>query len=73
MKDRMYDSGICEALMANRFHPSNVDKWRGWGFEDMVPSTMPDTSPDTSPSTSPDLVPDLVPSTSPDDLDTRIA
>ena len=37
MKDHMYGSGICEALMANRFHPSNVDKWRGWGFEDMLP------------------------------------
>jgi len=40
MKARMYDSGICEALMANRFHPSNVDKWHGWGFEDMVPDGM---------------------------------
>ena len=40
MKERMYGSGICAELMANRFHPSNVNKWRGWGFEDMVPSEL---------------------------------
>ena len=37
IKERMYSSGICEELMANRFHPSNIPKFGGWGFEDMVP------------------------------------
>ena len=32
MKDRMYGSGICEALMANRSYSSNHTKWRGWGL-----------------------------------------
>jgi len=40
MKDHMHDSGICEALMANRFHPSNVDKFGYWGFEEMVPAEL---------------------------------
>ena len=37
MKDRIYGSGICEELMANRFHPSNMHKFGDWGFEDMLP------------------------------------
>jgi len=37
MKNHMYGSGICEELMANRFHPSNMSKFGHWGFEDMMP------------------------------------
>ena len=42
MKDRMYNSGLCEELMANRFHPDNSHKWVDWGFEDMVPDGLAD-------------------------------
>jgi hypothetical protein len=37
MRDHMYNSGLCEELMANRFHPSNMHKFADWGFEDMLP------------------------------------
>ena len=39
MKDHMYNSGLCEELMANRFHPDNIrnGKVGDWGFEDMLP------------------------------------
>ena len=37
MRDHMYNSGLCEELMANRFHPSNMHKFGDWGFEDMLP------------------------------------
>ena len=37
MKDRIYNSGLYEELMAVMFHPDNVHKFAGWGFEDMVP------------------------------------
>ena len=40
MKDRMYDSGLFEELMANRFHPDNVHKFADWGFKDMVPDNL---------------------------------
>ena len=33
MKSSMYDSGICEELMKNRFHPKNVHKFEDWGYE----------------------------------------
>ena len=33
MKDRMYNVGIKEDLMKNRFHPTNLHKFKGWGFE----------------------------------------
>ena len=36
MKNRMFknDGGIKEGLMANRFHPRNIRKWKGWGHDD---------------------------------------
>ena len=33
MKDRMYNSGLFEGLMKNRFHPINVLKFEDWGHE----------------------------------------
>jgi hypothetical protein len=33
MKDKMYNGGIKEDLMKNRFHPQNLHKLKGWGFE----------------------------------------
>ena len=33
MKDRMCRGGIKEDLMKDRFHPINLDKFKGWGFE----------------------------------------
>ncbi len=35
MKNNMYnpDTGLLEGLMANRFHPRNIDKFEGWGFK----------------------------------------
>ena len=33
MKDRMFRCGIKEDLIKNRFHPINLDKFKGWGFE----------------------------------------
>ena len=33
MKDRMFRGGIKEDLMKDRFHPRNLDKFKGWGFE----------------------------------------
>ena len=36
MKDHLWNSGIVEELMANRFHPSNMHKFGDWGFEDML-------------------------------------
>ena len=40
MKDHMYGSGICEELMANRFHPDNMHKFAGWGFEGYEPFVL---------------------------------
>ena len=42
MKDHLWNSGIVEELMANRFHPDNIHKFRDWGFEDMVPDGFGD-------------------------------
>ena len=37
IKNTLYsDNGFAEELMANRFHPSNMDQWRGWGFDDII-------------------------------------
>ena len=33
MKDRMYNSGLFEGLMMNRFHPRNIPKFEDWGHE----------------------------------------
>ena len=33
MKDRMYNSGLFEGLMMNRFHPRNIPKFEEWGHE----------------------------------------
>ena len=33
MKDRMYNSGLFEGLMMNRFHPRNILKFEDWGHE----------------------------------------
>jgi len=33
MKDRMFRGGIKEDLMKDRFHPKNLDKFKGWGFD----------------------------------------
>ena len=36
IKNTLYDSnGFVEELMANRFHPNNMSKWYGWGFDDI--------------------------------------
>ena len=36
MKDRMYNTGLCEELMANRFHPSNMHKFAELGIRRYV-------------------------------------
>ena len=37
IKNTLYnDNGFVEELMMNRFHPSNMDKWYDWGFDDIV-------------------------------------
>ena len=33
MKDRMFRGGIKEDLIKNRFHPINIHKFKGWGFD----------------------------------------
>jgi hypothetical protein len=33
MKDRMFREGIKEDLMKDRFHPQNLYKFKGWGFD----------------------------------------
>ena len=33
MKEKMYNGGIKEDLMKNRFHPQNLHKFKGWRFE----------------------------------------
>ena len=33
MKDRMFRGGIKEDLMKDRFHPQNLHKFKGWGFD----------------------------------------
>jgi len=37
ISNHIYNSGICEGIMANRFHPKNVNKWYSWGFDDFGP------------------------------------
>ena len=37
IKNTLYnDNGFVEELMMNRFHPSNMDKWYDWGFDDIA-------------------------------------
>ena len=36
MKKHIYESGIAEQLMQNRFHPRNIDKFEGWGFDSIL-------------------------------------
>ena len=36
MKDRMYNSGLFEELMKNRFHPKNISKFESWGYESIL-------------------------------------
>jgi hypothetical protein len=37
IKNTLYnDNGFVEELMMNRFHPSNMSKWYGWGFDDIM-------------------------------------
>ena len=36
MKKHMYESGIAEELMQDRFHPRNLDKLERWGFESIL-------------------------------------
>ena len=37
MKNAMYkEGGFVEELMGNRFHPKNMKKWNGWGFESVI-------------------------------------
>ena len=37
IKNTLYnDNGFVEELMMNRFHPSNMDKWYDWGFDDIM-------------------------------------
>ena len=37
IKNTLYDSnGFVEKLMTNRFHPSNMDQWHSWGFDDII-------------------------------------
>lgn len=31
LKERMYSTGLKQALMKNRFHPKYMDAWEGWG------------------------------------------
>jgi len=34
IKNAMYkEGGFVEELMQNRFHPINIHRWNGWGFE----------------------------------------
>ena len=33
MKDRVFNGGIKEDLMKDRFHPRNLHKFKGWGFD----------------------------------------
>jgi hypothetical protein len=33
MKDRMFRGGVKEYLMKDRFHPQNLHKFKGWGFD----------------------------------------
>ena len=33
IKDRMFRGGIKEDLMKDRFHPMNLHKFKGWGFD----------------------------------------
>ena len=40
IRDHMYNSGLCEELMAKMFHPDNMYKFAGWGFEDMIPDGL---------------------------------
>jgi hypothetical protein len=37
MKRRMLESGLAEELMRNRFHPRNIEKFVGWGFDSVLP------------------------------------
>jgi len=37
IKNALYnENGFVEELMMNRFHPSNMSKWYGWGFDDIM-------------------------------------
>ena len=37
IKNALYNENrFVEELMMNRFHPSNMDKWYGWGFDDII-------------------------------------
>ena len=37
IKNTLYnDNRFVEELMMNRFHPSNMDKWYDWGFDDIM-------------------------------------
>jgi hypothetical protein len=36
IKKHMFESGIAEQLMQNRFHPKNLDKFEGWGFDSIL-------------------------------------
>ena len=41
IKNTLYnDIGFVEELMMNRFHPSNMDKLYGWGFDDIKNETI---------------------------------
>ena len=36
IKNTLYsDNGFVEELMANRFHPCNMDKWYGWEYDNI--------------------------------------
>lgn len=32
----MKNTGIAEELMSKMFHPMNVEKWSGWGFDEYI-------------------------------------
>jgi hypothetical protein len=32
-KNRMYDTGLLHDIISNRFHPKNIFKFYGWGFD----------------------------------------
>ena len=37
IKNALYNENeFVEELMMNRFHPSNMNKWYGWGFDDIM-------------------------------------
>ena len=36
IKNNLFNKGFVEELMVNRFHPSNMSKWVGWGFDDIM-------------------------------------